>query len=327
MGTEIEMRTLLGPLYVPKTFIALLTIACFGYGGMLGFGKVRQSVEGSPPFDGEQAFMHVEQQLNFGPRLTGTIASRRFRNWLEDLLDTMGWQVFTHSFPIHENGTGVNVIAMRGSGPELLLGAHYDSRLWADEDPSPVLRERPVPGANDGASGVAVLLELARVLDVAGTGHTICLAFFDAEDNGNIPGWFWIMGSQAFADDLKNLPKCQDPQVAIIIDMVGDHDQLIYQERNGTAGLSTAIWKQAAELGYDQYLIPEAKYALIDDHIPFLRKGIPAITIIDFDYPYWHTVSDTLDKISPESLERVGLVLEAWLENGAEWSESAESAN
>ncbi len=321
------MRTLLGPLYVPKTFIALLTIACFGYGGMLGYGKIRQTIEGSPTFVGEQAFLHIEQQLNFGPRLTNSMASRRFRNWLEDLLETMGWQVFTHSFPTNKEGTGVNVIATRGSGPELLLGAHYDSRLWADEDPTPALRERPVPGANDGASGVAVLLELARVLDVATTGHTICLAFFDAEDNGNIPGWFWIMGSQAFADDLENHSRCQNPQAVIIVDMVGDRDQQVYLERNGTPELSAAIWKQAAEMGYEEYLIPESGYLLIDDHIPFLRKGIPAITIIDFDYPYWHTVSDTLDKISPESLERVGLVLEAWLENGAEWSDSAPSAN
>ena len=263
MGPETEMRTLLGPLYVPKTFIALLTIACFGYGGMLGFGKIRQSIEGSPSFDGEQAFLNVEKQLKFGPRLTNSMANRRFRNWLADLLETMGWQVFTHSFPTHEEGTGVNVIATRGSGPALLLGAHYDSRLWADEDPSPVLRERPVPGANDGASGVAVLLELARVLDVAGTGHTICLAFFDAEDNGNIPGWFWIMGSQAFVDDLENHSKCQDPQAAIIVDMVGDRDQQVYMERNGTPGLSAAIWKQAADMGYDQYLIPESGYLLI----------------------------------------------------------------
>ena len=318
------MQTLLGPFHIPKIFIMLITIACLGYGGMLGYGKARQFIEGSPPFDGEQAFLHVEQQLKFGPRLTGTMASRRFRNWLVDLLVTMDWQVHTHSFPTFEEGTGTNVIAARGSGPVLLLGAHYDSRLLADKDPTPALQDRPVPGANDGASGVAVLLELARVLDVARTGHTICLAFFDAEDNGNIPGWFWIMGSQAYADDLEDQPRCRDPQAVIVVDMVGDRDQQIFIEQNGTRELSEAIWSQAADLGYGQFLIPEPGFLLIDDHLPFLRKGIPAIVIIDFDYPYWHTVSDTLDKVSAESLERVGLVLETWLENGAVWPVPAE---
>ena len=319
------MRTLLGPLYLPKTFIALIAIACMGYGGMLGYGKVRQAIEGSPPFDGEQAFMHVEQQLNFGPRLTDSMGSRRFRYWLTDLLETMGWRVHTHRFPTPDGGTGVNVIAAMGAGPEILLGAHYDSRLLADEDPVLSLRDRPVPGANDGASGVAVLLELARVLDVSSTQHTVCLAFFDAEDNGNIPGWFWIMGSQAYADDLEDQPRCRNPQAVIIVDMVGDIDQQIFIEQSGTKELSDAIWSQAADLGYEQFLIPEPGYLLIDDHLPFLRTGIPAITIIDFDYSFWHTVSDTLDKVSADSLERVGLTLETWLENGAVWSASLES--
>lgn len=316
------MRSLLGPLYVPKTFLALIAIACMGYGGMLGYGKARQAIEGSPPFDGEQAFMHIEQQLVFGPRLTNSMGSRRFRSWLKDLLKDMGWQVHTHSFPTPEEGTGINVIASRGTGPELMLGAHYDSRLLADADPVAILRDRPVPGANDGASGVAVLLELARVLDVVKTGHTMCLAFFDAEDNGNIPGWFWIMGSQAYADDLEEQPRCSNPQAVIIVDMVGDIDQQILIEQSGTRELSDAIWRKAAELGFDRFLVAENGYLLIDDHLPFLRAGIPAITIIDFDYPHWHTTSDTLDKVSAESLERVGLTLEAWLEDGALWSGS-----
>ncbi len=313
------MQTWLGPFYVPKTLIALITLACLGYGGMLGVGKTRQLIQGSPPFDGAQALLHVEQQLKFGPRLTHSMASRRFRNWLTDLLVTLGWQVHTHSFPVPDEGTGVNVIAARGSGPVVLLGAHYDSRLVADEDPAPGLRDRPVPGANDGASGVAVLLELARVLDVARTGHTVCLAFFDAEDNGNIPGWQWIMGSQAYADALTEQPRCGNPEAVIIVDMVGDRDQQIFMERGGTRALSEAIWSQAADLGYAQFLIPEPGFLIIDDHVPFLRQGIPAIVIIDFDYPHWHTVSDTLDKVSAESLERVGRVLETWLENGAVW--------
>lgn len=307
------------PLHAARALLALITVACLGYGGLLGYGQARRLVEGSPPFDGAIALEHVEQQILFGPRLTGSRNSVRFRNWLTDLLGSMGWKIHLHVFQAPEDRQGVNVLAARGEGPTILLGAHYDSRLLADEDPEPDLRSRPVPGANDGASGVAVLLELARVLDIQSVGHEVCLAFFDAEDNGNIPGWSWILGSEAYANALADQPRCGDPIFVIIVDMVGDLDQRIPLERNSTPELSDAIWRQAAELGYGAYLVPEPKYRIIDDHLPFLQRGIPAIVIIDFDYPYWHTTADTLDKVGAESLERVGRTLETWLENGAVW--------
>ena len=126
---------------------------------------------------------------------------------------------------------------------------HFDTRLFADEDPDPALRTRPVTGANDGASGVAVLMELARALETDKTGHRICLAFFDAEDNGNIPEWHWILGSSAFAADLDRLPACNAPTAVVIVDMVGDSRQELPLERTSTPELQAAIWQQAAELG------------------------------------------------------------------------------
>ncbi len=306
-------------LTTSETLLVLLFIGCIGYTGTLGYGVLRQYVQGSPTFDGERSLAYVEEQLSFGPRLTGSLASRKFRVWLSEHLRLTGWQVFFHPFTIgaEDPVQGTNVIAFKGSGPEILIGAHYDSRLWADEDPDPKYRERPVPGANDGASGVAVLMELARVLDVNTTRHTVCLAFFDAEDNGRIEGWNWILGSSAYVQERDQHPACGNPQAVIIVDMVGDRNQELFIEQTGHQPLAQTIWQHAQGLGYSAWFRAEPGYWIIDDHAPFVNAGIPAITVIDFDYPYWHTVSDTLDKVSAESLARVGHVMETWLESGA----------
>ncbi|MGW8250907.1 MAG: M28 family peptidase, partial [Anaerolineales bacterium] len=182
-----------------------------------------------------------------------------------------------------------------------------DTRFYADHDPDPALRKEPVPGANDGASGVAVLLEMARTLPENTPGET-WLVFFDAEDNGNIPAWDWIMGSSAFVAQLQGMP-----QAAIILDMIGDADLNIYYERNSNPAIAAEIWRQASELGYAEQFIPTPKYSMLDDHSPFLAAGIPAVDIIDFDYPYWHTIADTPDKVSAASLKAVGDTVSAWL--------------
>jgi glutaminyl-peptide cyclotransferase len=195
----------------------------------------------------------------------------------------------------------------RGQGPVVIIGAHYDTRRRADQDPQDT--SLPVPGANDGASGVAVLLELARVLDKDKLTQQVWLAFFDAEDNGGLDGWDWIVGSSYMAQHLTITP-----EYVIIVDMIGDADQQIYREQNSDPVLSDKIWNLAAELGYSEQFINSVNHSMIDDHTPFIRQGITAVDLIDFDYPYWHTSSDTLDKISLLCLERVGRVLETLLE-------------
>ncbi|MEA2008563.1 MAG: M28 family peptidase, partial [Chloroflexota bacterium] len=155
--------------------------------------------------------------------------------------------------------------------------------------------------------GVAVLLELARALP-ENTSANVWLVFFDAEDNGRIPGWDWILGSRAFVENME-----QRPQAVVIVDMIGDRDLNIHQEQNSTPLLRDEIWSQAKELGYAEYFLPTPKYSMLDDHTPFLEVGIPAVDIIDFDYPYWHTTEDTIDKVSAHSLQVVGDTLLAWL--------------
>jgi Zn-dependent M28 family amino/carboxypeptidase len=191
----------------------------------------------------------------------------------------------------------------------VIIGAHYDTRPVADQDPNPDQRQQPILGANDGASGVAVLLELARVLEQEQLERQVWLAFFDAEDRGRLDGWPFSVGAREMAQNL-----VIRPQAVVVVDMIGDADQNIYYERNSDPELSAELWAIAGELGYSDSIIPQAKHTIIDDHLPFIEQGIPSVDMIDFDYPYWHTLEDTADKVSPTSLERVGRTLEVWLE-------------
>jgi glutaminyl-peptide cyclotransferase len=260
------------------------------------------------PFDGNRAYADVEFQVSLGPRTPGSDAHQQFITWSKSRLEQNQWKVEVQTTSM-ENKPITNIIAKRGSGhPWIILGAHYDSRLIADDDPEPTNRTLPVPGANDGASGVAVLLELARDLP-SNLEKQVWLVFFDSEDQGRIPGWDWILGSRAFVQNIKS-----KPDSVIIIDMIGDKNLNIYLENNSNAELSAEIWKIAAEKGYQNQFIITPKYSILDDHIPFLEQGIRAIDIIDFDYPYWHTIQDTPDKVSAESLSIIGSVLLDWIQ-------------
>ena len=259
-------------------------------------------------FNGDRAYQDVKTQLELGPRTPGSPAHQAAIEYFTAELRKAGWDVTLQE--TQYGGHPVkNVIAKRGSGRWLILGAHFDSRLAADQDPDPANHTTPVLGANDGASGAAVLLELARSLP-ANLNQEIWLTFFDVEDQGGLPGWDWILGSSALAE---SLPETKLPEAVIIVDMIGDADLNIYMERNSDGDLTREIWNTAAELGYAKSFIPEYKFAMLDDHTPFLRRGIRAVDLIDFDYLYWHTTQDTLDKVSAESLNIVGDTLYQWI--------------
>jgi glutaminyl-peptide cyclotransferase len=260
-----------------------------------------------PAFDGDRAYEDVLYQDSLGPRTPGSEAHDRAVMWMQSSLDEAGWSVDLQE-TIYRGQEVRNVIAKRGSGkPLTILGAHYDSRLVADQDKDPAKRTQPVPGANDGASGVAVLLELARVLPKDLPGE-VWLVFFDSEDQGQIQGWDWILGSRAFAESLT-----VQPDAVVIIDMIGDANLNIPQEQNSNKDLVRQIWDVAAKRGHGDAFLNKPGYSMEDDHTPFLEKGIPAVDIIDFDYPYWHTTEDTPDKVSAKSLYAVGDTLLYWL--------------
>ena len=257
-------------------------------------------------FDGQRALADVVTQVSFGPRIPGTEGHTRFQEWLTAELKASQWEVEVQYG--EQGGHPVeNIVAKRGGpAPEIILGAHYDSRIFADNDPDPSLHSQPVPAANDGGSGVAVLLELARSLP--NDAPPIWLVFFDSEDNGRIGDWDWILGSRLFV-----ARNPLTPRAVVIVDMIGDADLNIYYEVNSDKALREEIWKVAGDLGYGKQFIPQTKYSMVDDHTPFLEAGLPAVDIIDFDYPYWHTTQDTPDKVSAESLNAVGATLRAWI--------------
>lgn len=258
-------------------------------------------------YDAARAYNDVLFQTSLGPRLPGSQAHLDTIEYVVSELTKAGWQVELQQnerlgHPL------TNIIARSGMGKQwVILGAHYDSRISADQDPDLNMRHLPVTGANDGASGVAVLLELARSLP-QDLDREVWLVFFDLEDQGNQEGWEWILGSRAFADSLEG-----KPDAVVIIDMIGDADLNLYREANSDPQLTDQIWGLADELGYSSIFINSVKFSILDDHLPFIEKGIPAIDIIDFDYPYWHTVQDTADKVSAQSLEVIGRVLHTWL--------------
>lgn len=266
----------------------------------------------SAKFDGERAYANVRRQCDFGARIPNSIAHARTRAWMQHELESAGWNVEVQVFDSLGH-RGYNLIASRDeNSPDIILGAHYDTRIYADADPDVDKRTQAVLGANDGASGVAILLELAQTLPTgtpANSSPSIWLVFFDLEDNGRIPTWDWILGSRAFVEEYDTL----DPEAVVILDMIGDADLNIYLEKNSDRTIRTEIWAQAKTLGYEDIFIPEEKFSILDDHTPFLEAGMPAVDIIDFDYLYWHTTEDTADKVSAESLQVVGDTILAWL--------------
>lgn len=264
-------------------------------------------------FDGQQALVFLQAQMEIGPRWPGSPGHKAVGDYIIGQLTNLGWVVEEQYFEYHDlQGRNIIARANEGQGPVIIIGAHYDTRRLADQTAGAADLQSPVPGANDGASGVAVLLELARTLNLEQIPSEIWLAFFDLEDNGNggLPGWDWIVGSTHMANSLE-----VHPQAVVVVDMVGDADQQLFYEQFSNPDLQAQLWQIAADLGYSDSFIPMVRHAMIDDHRPFLDKGIVAVDIIDFDYPYWHTVEDTSDKVSSISLERVGRTLAFWLEN------------
>jgi glutaminyl-peptide cyclotransferase len=298
-------------LALARTLVGVLVLAALGwyaYSFMLSKQQTSHNVAfaHTSTFDGNHAYRDVKTQVAFGPRIPGSQAHDQIQKWIQAELEAAGWQVEIQTSEALGHSVK-NIVAKRGNGsPRIVIGAHYDSRMYADSDPNPANHSQPVPGANDGASGVAVLLELARSLPQDTV--PVWLVFFDAEDNGRIEGWDWILGSREF---VKNNPV--KPSAAIIVDMIGDSDLNIYKESNSDPQLTEQIWNSAKKLGFAENFIDQYKFPMIDDHTPFLEAGIPAVDIIDFDYPYWHTVQDTADKVSAESLRVVGETLRMWV--------------
>jgi len=272
-----------------------------------------------PPkeFDGAAALGYVQAQLAFGPRIPGTAGHDRMAVWLDSLLRTRADSLIVQRW-VHRNDRGdslrlVNFVARfnLAATTRLLFLAHWDTRPRAD---GPTSRDStlPVPGANDGASGVAVLLAMADALKQLPPGIGVDLLFVDGEDYGDFNSdKDVLLGSRYYAAHQAPGPQ---PRFAVLFDMVGDKDLRIPQE-----GLSLVaapdvvdeVWKLAARIGHGDVFVREEQGGLTDDHVPLQQVGIRAIDLIDFtfggpDNKWHHTPDDTIDKVSSASLQVVG---------------------
>lgn len=267
-----------------------------------------------PAFDGKRAFADLEKQVSFGPRVPGTQAHLQCRDWLMSELEKYADRVELQTFTQVVNGKSLRLYNIFGifnenASKRIMLCAHWDTRPTADEELEPANRRKPIPGANDGASGLAVLLELARQFKMKRPEVGIIIAFWDGEDYGPDVNTM-LLGSRYFA---KNMGKLR-PTYGILLDMVADKDLQIYKETNSVYAapeLVEKVWQMASDLGYRKYFPNARKFTITDDHVPLIEAGVPCIDLIDFDYPYWHTLQDTVDKCSPASLQVVGEVVAA----------------
>jgi glutaminyl-peptide cyclotransferase len=275
-----------------------------------------------PDFNGERAFGYIEKQVSYGPRVPGTENSRKCREYLISFFDSLGASVDTMQFVHVDKATGrdipmVNVLAsFEGTNSEdpkkYLLAAHYDSRPRAEYDPDSTKREEWIDGANDGASGVAVLMELGVMFSEHKPRANVDLVLLDGEDYGP-PGHLdeYFLG----AKDMVKRNIGDKYYFALVVDMIGDRDLKIFREEFSnkySPQITDWVWGIAAELGESAF-VDSVGYAIHDDHLSFMTVKLQSAVVIDFDYPYWHTTHDTPDKCSPGSLESVGRVVSTLL--------------
>ena len=276
-------------------------------------------------FSGPNAMAHLEAICELGPRPSGSEAMRRQRAILAEHFRAAGASVTGQAFRVRDRRTGAPVhmenllVSWHPDRDErILIGAHYDTRPFPDRDP--VDPRGVFIGANDGASGVALLMELGRFMDSV-TGPGVDFVLLDAEEYVVDPRDPYFLGSTYFARQYAAARREGRGPVyrcGVIVDMVADRDLQIWQERKSVSWPDTrpvvdAIWDVARRLEVRQF-VPQPKHEVEDDHVPLRNIGkIPTCDIIDFDYPAWHTTRDTPDQCSAESLEAVGRVVLTWL--------------
>lgn len=289
--------------------------------------ETRQTAEVEvPAFDGDSAYAYVKRQVDFGPRVPNTEAHRKAADWMVAELKRHGVAVTEQQMKLTAfDGTILNARNIFGQiNPEAsdrtLLVAHYDCRPWADQDPDPDKQKLPVDGANDGASGVGVILEAARQFSLHNPGKGIDILFVDAEDWGTDDNdESWAMGARYFVQN----PVIAGylPSRAIILDMVGGKTASFpveYFSYQNAPEMVSAFWQAAASVGHADLFPRTMGGAVTDDHVEFIKAGIPAIDIIEYHpgqgfTPHWHTSTDNMENISKETLRAVGESLMKYL--------------
>jgi len=284
----------------------LFALACQARAGDGGGSTAKE-------FRGDTAFAYIQRQLAFGPRIPNTAGAKQTGDWLLAQLRARADTVIVQEF--QQRTAKGQTLKLRNflarfrpqATDRILFVAHWDTRPFADKSANLGQQRMPVPGANDGASGVAVLLGVADALKAKPPTVGVDLLFVDGEDYGNFSdSTETLIGARYFA---KHLPPGYTTLFAVLFDMVGDKDLQFQQEGYSMANAPEVVqrvWQTAARLGYGRVFQARAEQPLIDDHVPLQQAGIRAIDVIDFDFPYHHTTEDTIDKVSAASLQIVG---------------------
>jgi len=294
--------------------------------------KPAAAARASNEFNADSAMSYIRQQLAFGPRVPGTEPARKTGDWivahLHATADTVLEQRWTHTLANGKPLPMRNIFARfkPNAKERILYVTHWDTRPVADMESDPVKAGMPIPGANDGASGVALLLAVSDALKKAPPGVGVDLLFVDGEDWGTFtPDVDVLIGATYFAEHLPSAG--YRPLFGVLWDMIGDADLNIYQEVNSAQAAPEVVqkvWGLAKDMGYEKYFIPEAKEPITDDHVPLIKAGLRVIDVIDIDYgprnasglvttSYHHTLDDTIDKVSAKSMKIVGDVAVALL--------------
>lgn len=281
-----------------------------------------------PDFNADSAYIYLQEQCDFGPRTMNSTAHDKCEKWIIQKFEQYGCKVTTQKATLNGyDGTPLRSTNIMASyNPEattrIMFCAHWDCRPWADNDPDSTNWHKPIIAANDAASGVGVMIELARILKGSGLELGVDFVCFDAEDYGT-PQWFegedpsdtWALGAQYFAN---NLPEGYAPRYGILLDMVGGVGAKFYREGMSmqyAPAIVKKVWNAARQVGYGSYF-PKADGGMItDDHIPVNQTAnIPCIDVIPY-YPdcaqssfgpTWHTIADNMDNIDKNTLKAVG---------------------
>lgn len=292
-------------------------------------GQAEEAVASRPAFSADSAYAYLKRQVEFGPRVPNTPAHEAAAAWLASELGRHGAEVTLQKADLKAwDGTILKSTNIFGSfnprmDDRLLLLAHYDTRPMADQDADPANHDKAIDGANDGASGVAVLLEAARLIGRDNPGIGIDILFVDSEDYGTDgDDESWALGARYFASN--PIKPDYRPSRAVLLDMVGGKGAVFpaeYFSREAAAWLDDQFRAAAVAAGHGDRFPKVYGGAVTDDHVELIKQGIPAIDIIDYRAgegfnPTWHTMDDNLDNIDPESLRAVGESLVGFIYQG-----------
>lgn len=260
------------------------------------------------PVDGARAWDELTQLLSFGPRPAGSAANDRTRAHILRRMQDLGIearaQTFTDQTVFGPVEFGNVIATLPGTRPErIIISSHFDTKPE---------REFEFVGANDGGSSTALLIELARVLKDRPREFTYELVFFDGEEAWGDWSTGNTFGSRHYVAAARDAGTLTGVKAMILLDMIGEKNVRLLKDTSSTTWLNDIIWQTARSLGYGSSFV-DGYTAVDDDHIPFIRAGIPAVDLIDLDYPAWHTPNDTIDKLDPKSMEIVGNVVVAAL--------------